>query len=40
MEKMPQIEVSFILSGDDDNIDNITDKLSIMPTSVRKKDSF
>ena len=40
MEKMPQIKVCFILTSDNDNIDKITDKLSIMPTSVRKKDSF
>lgn len=38
--ELPQIEVSFLLISDDDNIDMITDKLKIIPSKIRKKESF
>lgn len=40
MELLPQIEVSFLLISDDDNIDVITNRLKIVPSKIRKKESF
>jgi hypothetical protein len=40
MEELSQIEVSFLLTSDEDYIDKITEKLNIIPTTVRKKESF
>ena len=40
MEELSQIEVSFLLISDEDYIDNITKRLNIIPTKVRKKDSY
>jgi aspartyl/asparaginyl-tRNA synthetase len=40
MEELSQIEVSFLLTSDEDYIDIITEKLNIIPTKVRKKDSY
>ena len=40
MEELSQIEVSFLLTSDEDYIDNITQELNIIPTKVRKKDSY
>lgn len=40
MDKSSQIEVCFLMSGDEDNIESITEKLNITPTTVRKKASY
>lgn len=40
MHVLPKIEVSFLLIGDEDNIDAITNRLNILPSKIRKKDSF
>ncbi|MDF2474383.1 MAG: hypothetical protein K0R21_2165 [Anaerocolumna sp.] len=40
MKELSQIEVSFLLTSNEDYIDNITEKLSIIPSKVRKKESY
>jgi hypothetical protein len=40
MNALSQIEVSFLLTSNEDYIDNITEKLNIIPTKVRRKDSY
>ncbi len=40
MDLLPQIEVSFLLTSDEDYIDKISDTLSINPSKTRRKESF
>ena len=40
MEILPQIKVSFFFSGDEFDIDEVTEKLKINPTTTRKKEDF
>lgn len=40
MKNLPQIKVTFLLISDEDYTQIITDTLGIVPSRVRKKDSF
>lgn len=40
MELLPQIEVSFLLTSDEDYIDKISEALNVKPSNTRRKESF
>lgn len=40
METLPQIRVTFSFTGNDFNIDNVTQQMNIVPTEIRKKKDF
>jgi hypothetical protein len=40
MYDLPKIKVSFIISGDDFNFDEVTERLNINPSKTRKKNDF
>ncbi|MGN9163744.1 DUF4279 domain-containing protein [Tissierellaceae bacterium HCP3S3_D8] len=40
MEILPKIRVSFYLSGDMLNTDNVTKRINIIPTETRQKEDF
>jgi hypothetical protein len=40
MDSLPQIEVSFLLTSDEDYIDKISDAISINPSRIRRKEDF
>jgi hypothetical protein len=40
MDLLPLIEISFLLTSDEDYIDKISETLNINPSKTRRKDDF
>mgnify|MGYP001061512478 FL=1 len=40
MNKLPQIEISFLLTGQEDFLQEITDALLIKPSRIRRKQDY